>query len=209
MPFVYDKLWELLKRNNYTKEKLRIKIKSAPNTIAKMGRNESVPLDIIDRICTVLDCTPNDIIEYIPPINISVGDILDVSELHSQLSQSKNINDKYVVNLNPTEINQKNLSIVTRIIEVNSKDIPNLISLAELIVINEKDVKNYDIDELIKIDTDFCKKQLPTFNYNYINLVTSNTYSLDILKKIKIKPVCHLSDKDISTLKNTKNFYLL
>ena len=37
--------------------------KMSPNTIAKLGKNESVSLDILVRICEVLDCDIGDIVE--------------------------------------------------------------------------------------------------------------------------------------------------
>ena len=49
-----------------TKEQLRLKINASPATISKMGKDEAIHLNVIDRICTVLQCTPNDIIEYVP-----------------------------------------------------------------------------------------------------------------------------------------------
>jgi len=65
MAFVYDKLWELIEKQGINKEQLRNKIGASQTTIVKMGRNENVSLDIIDRICDVLDCIPKDIIEYV------------------------------------------------------------------------------------------------------------------------------------------------
>ena len=35
-------------------------------TMSKINKNEYVSLEIIDRICSALDCQPGDIIEYIP-----------------------------------------------------------------------------------------------------------------------------------------------
>ncbi len=66
MPFCYNKLWFKLIEHKMTKEQLREKIKASPSTISKMGRDETVHLDVIDRICTELQCEPQDIIEYLP-----------------------------------------------------------------------------------------------------------------------------------------------
>ncbi|NLB81891.1 MAG: helix-turn-helix transcriptional regulator [Clostridiaceae bacterium] len=66
MPFSYNKLWFKLIEQKMTKEALRIKIKASPATISKMGRDENVHLDVIDRICTELKCAPSDILEYVP-----------------------------------------------------------------------------------------------------------------------------------------------
>lgn len=37
----------------------------SPNTIAKLGKNESVSLDILVRICSVLHCDIGDIVEVV------------------------------------------------------------------------------------------------------------------------------------------------
>lgn len=66
MSFSYDPLWKLLIDKKMTKEDLRLKIETSPTTIAKMGKNEKVSLEIIDRICNTLDCRVEDVIEHIP-----------------------------------------------------------------------------------------------------------------------------------------------
>ena len=82
MPFKYDNLWKILENKNMSKDELRFKIRSSQTTIVKMGKNENVSLDVIDRICDTLKCTPNDIMEFIPfdqktyiPIIRKKGDI--------------------------------------------------------------------------------------------------------------------------------------
>ena len=65
MAFKYYKLWEKLWELNMTKEDLRKKIGISPNTMAKMGKNGNVSLDVIDKICKVLECKPEDIMEYV------------------------------------------------------------------------------------------------------------------------------------------------
>ena len=37
--------------------------------MARMGKNEYVSLEIIERICKALDCDISDIIEYVPDDN--------------------------------------------------------------------------------------------------------------------------------------------
>jgi len=66
MPFCYNKLWYKLIERKMTKEDLRLKIKASPSTISKMGKDEAVHMDVIDRICDELQCEPQDIIEYLP-----------------------------------------------------------------------------------------------------------------------------------------------
>ncbi len=35
-------------------------------TMAKMNTNEYVSLEVIDKLCTALDCQPGDLLEHIP-----------------------------------------------------------------------------------------------------------------------------------------------
>ena len=65
MPFNYNKLWKLLIDKGMTKEALRKQVGMSPSTIAKMGKNKNVSLDLIEKICKVLECKPEDIMEYI------------------------------------------------------------------------------------------------------------------------------------------------
>ena len=66
MPFCYNKLWFKLIERKMTKEQLREKIKASPSSISKMGWDVTVHLVVIDRMCTELQCEPQDIIEYLP-----------------------------------------------------------------------------------------------------------------------------------------------
>lgn len=46
-----------------TKNALRIKAEMSSSTMAKMSKNETVSMDVMLRICKVLDCEFDDIIE--------------------------------------------------------------------------------------------------------------------------------------------------
>ena len=48
---------------------LRDAIHLSPSTLAKMGKDEYVALDILDKICTHLDCNIEDIIEHVQEKN--------------------------------------------------------------------------------------------------------------------------------------------
>lgn len=65
MPFSYNPLWKLLIDENMTKEDLRKKIGISSATLAKMGKGEHVSMEVIAKICTLFDCQPGDIIEYV------------------------------------------------------------------------------------------------------------------------------------------------
>lgn len=65
MSFSYNKLWKLLIDKNMTKSDLRKAIGISSSTMAKMGKGENVSLDVIDKICKLLDCKVEDIIEHV------------------------------------------------------------------------------------------------------------------------------------------------
>lgn len=54
MGFSYDKLWKKLIDEKMNKLDLQKAIKTTPHTIAKMGRDENVSMDILGRICKYL-----------------------------------------------------------------------------------------------------------------------------------------------------------
>ena len=66
MKVSYNKLWKLLIDKNMKRTDLRDKIGMGSATLAKMGRNEPVSMDIIIRICDYLSCDVGDIMEMIP-----------------------------------------------------------------------------------------------------------------------------------------------
>ena len=59
----YKPLWKLLIDRDMTKTDLRKKTDIASSTLSKMNRNELVSLDVLLRICCVLDCELSDIAE--------------------------------------------------------------------------------------------------------------------------------------------------
>ncbi len=62
----YNKLWKLLIDNNMKKMDLLEAVEMSPNTLAKLGRNENVSMDVLKRICTCFKCDVGDIMELIP-----------------------------------------------------------------------------------------------------------------------------------------------
>ena len=69
MSVSYKKLWKLLIDHNMNKGELAKEAKMSPNTIAKLGKNESVAVDVLVRICTALKCNVGDIMDFILPHN--------------------------------------------------------------------------------------------------------------------------------------------
>ncbi len=63
MAISYNRLWKLLIDRGMTKTQLREKANISTVTLAKLGKNETVSMDILLRICKELDCGLEDIVE--------------------------------------------------------------------------------------------------------------------------------------------------
>lgn len=61
----YNKLWKLLIDKNITKSKLRALTEMGPNTLAKLGKNQRVSLEVLEKICRILSCNFSDIVDYV------------------------------------------------------------------------------------------------------------------------------------------------
>ena len=59
----YNKLWKMLIDKGMTKTDLRIKTDMSTSTLAKMSKNEVVSMDVMLRICDVLECNVGDIMD--------------------------------------------------------------------------------------------------------------------------------------------------
>ena len=66
MAVSYNKLWKLLIDKGMTKTDLRLAADISTTTLAKLGKSETVSMDVMLRICKVLDC--------------NIGDIMDASK---------------------------------------------------------------------------------------------------------------------------------
>lgn len=61
----YDPLWRTMKEKGVTKYTLIYKLGFSAYTITNLKRNKSITMNTLERLCKVLECTPNDIIEFI------------------------------------------------------------------------------------------------------------------------------------------------
>ena len=61
----YNKLWKLMIDKKMNKTQLRTAAKISSNAMAKLGRDESVPIETLEKICKVLNCELGDITEMI------------------------------------------------------------------------------------------------------------------------------------------------
>jgi hypothetical protein len=65
MTLSYNKLWKLLIDKGMTKTEMRLKADISTTTLAKLGKNETVSMEVLLKICKVLDCNVGDIMDVI------------------------------------------------------------------------------------------------------------------------------------------------
>lgn len=63
MAVCYNKLWKLLIDKNMNKTELRTAAGITTTALAKLGRNENVNTEVLVKICKVLMCSIEDIVE--------------------------------------------------------------------------------------------------------------------------------------------------
>lgn len=63
---VFDRLWVTMKTKGITTYTLREKCDFDSKTIRRLKANENVETKTLDKLCAVLECSLQDIAEYIP-----------------------------------------------------------------------------------------------------------------------------------------------
>ena len=63
MKLTYDPLWNTFKEKKLKKTDLCDKAGLSRSTLAKMGKEEYVALEVVERICNGLSCQVQDVIE--------------------------------------------------------------------------------------------------------------------------------------------------
>jgi len=74
MALSYNKLWKLLIDKGMTKTEMRLKADISTTTLAKLGKNETVSMEVLIKICKVLKCDISDILEIIDEVSKKCGD---------------------------------------------------------------------------------------------------------------------------------------
>ena len=69
MAVSYNKLWKLLIDKKMSKSAMRKAAGISTNALAKMGKDESVSVEVLGKVCKVLECDIGDIMEFIPDQN--------------------------------------------------------------------------------------------------------------------------------------------
>ena len=70
MSVSYKKLWKLLIDKKMSPADLRKKADIAPNTITRMRKDQEVTMQVLGRICKVLDADFGDLVEYIDDVSL-------------------------------------------------------------------------------------------------------------------------------------------
>ena len=65
MAISYKKLWKLLIDKDMKKKDLQRVAGISSATVTKLGKSENVNTEILQRICTALECDINDIMELV------------------------------------------------------------------------------------------------------------------------------------------------
>ena len=65
MRISYNKLWKMLIDKNMKKSDLREKAGISSASLAKLGKGDNITTDVLLRICEVMDCRIEDILETV------------------------------------------------------------------------------------------------------------------------------------------------
>lgn len=74
MAVSYNKLWKMLIDKGMSRTQMRLKAGISTKALAKLGKNESVNIDILIKICVALGCDITDIMEIVSETNIGNGE---------------------------------------------------------------------------------------------------------------------------------------
>jgi len=73
MAVKYDKLWDILADRKMKKKDLLQLTGLSPTTMAKLGRNEVVKIEVLMRICGALECNLGDVIDLVNVDQVEVS----------------------------------------------------------------------------------------------------------------------------------------
>ena len=66
MKACYKKLWKLLIDKNLKRTDLKKLAGISSGSLAKLGKDENVSMDILQKICAALECNIGDIMDLVP-----------------------------------------------------------------------------------------------------------------------------------------------
>nr|ADX97434.1 M2.BspACI [Psychrobacillus psychrodurans] len=148
MSFSYTPLWKTMKNKNIcSKTELRERVGITTTTLSKLSKNEYVRMDILDKLCSSLDCEISDVITHISDDNIQVSEVfyqendvgkLKIVSLFSGIGgfeaglEESNVSGKIVFSSEidrfakiSYEANFPNHNLHGDITKIDAKDVPN------------------------------------------------------------------------------------
>lgn len=60
----YTPLWNTMKKKGVTTYTLITKHNINPRTINNLKHNKSITMDTLEKLCLILDCSPNDVVSF-------------------------------------------------------------------------------------------------------------------------------------------------
>ena len=61
----YEPLWATMKEKGVTTYKLIYKKGISAYTVTNLRRNKSITMNTLEKLCEILNCTPNDIVKFV------------------------------------------------------------------------------------------------------------------------------------------------
>ena len=65
----YDRLWETMKKQGITQYDLYTRYNVNRSQLDRLRHNRNVEVNTIDKLCNILDCSVEDVMEHIPDNN--------------------------------------------------------------------------------------------------------------------------------------------
>ncbi len=65
MSISYNKMWKLLIDKNMKRKDLKEKAEVSQNVMARLSKNQSVTMETMEKICSVLQCDIGDVMEFV------------------------------------------------------------------------------------------------------------------------------------------------
>ena len=62
----FDRLWKTMEQKNITTYQIREKCGIDSKTVRRLKANENIETKTLNKLCAILDCSLEDIAEYIP-----------------------------------------------------------------------------------------------------------------------------------------------
>ena len=78
----YEPLWKTMKERQITTYTLIYKLGFSAYTITNLKRNKSITMNTLEKLCSVLNCTPNDVVKFLDhTLKLKADDEYEVIDL--------------------------------------------------------------------------------------------------------------------------------